>query len=273
MELCKRKSSKFASLFRMTSWYHTRCSQLVTSVIDVQGDYLPQNITVAIRDFWNFGVRYCCQEQEHCYFWASTRQLCEWFSPCVHLPVTPVSLYSRHGIIIKFTGVITIDKSDVHAKGEGQRSKVTVTEVKTQFSCFWTVTPFWWCNDAQSLMWHRRGAPCFFKVIHQISRSQWVNSVPPYVRKLHFMYEAIRTSGKCRWNIYHTSSKCRWSIYRTSRKRRGTLRIVHKVERSSPTVKVTWDKKSPILTRIGRFWTVTSVWIHQWLSNDAQSLK
>ena len=50
------------------------------------------------------------------------------------------------------------------------------------------------------------------------------------------MYEAIRTSGKCRWNIYHTSSKCRWSIYRTSRKRRGTLRIVHKVERSSPTV-------------------------------------
>ena len=66
--------------------------------------------------------------------------------------------------------------------------------------------------------------------------SQWVNSVPPYVRKLHFMYEVIRTSGKYRWNIYRTSSKCHWSIYRTSRKRRGTLRIVHKVERSSPTV-------------------------------------
>ena len=69
-----------------------------------------------------------------------------------------------------------------------------------------------------------------------VSYAQWVNSVPPYVRKLHFMYEAIRTSGKCRWNIYRTSSKCRWSIYRKSRKRRGTLRIVHKVERSSPTV-------------------------------------
>ena len=66
--------------------------------------------------------------------------------------------------------------------------------------------------------------------------SQWVNSVPPYVRKLHFMYETIRTSGKCRWNMYRTSSKFRWSIYRTLRKRRGTLRIVHKVERSSPTV-------------------------------------
>ena len=32
------------------------------------------------------------------------------------------------------------------------------------------------------------------------------------------------------------SSKCRWSIYRTSRKRRGTLRVAHKVLRSSSTV-------------------------------------
>ena len=28
-----------------------------------------------------------------------------------------------------------------------------------------------------------------------------------------------------------------------------------------------------ILTQIGRFWTVTPVWIHQWLRNYAQSLK
>ena len=45
------------------------------------------------------------------------------------------------------------------------RSKVMVTEVKTQFSRFWTVSRFWihiwrW-NDAQSLMSHRRGAPLF----------------------------------------------------------------------------------------------------------------
>ena len=70
----------------------------------------------------------------------------------------------------------------------------------------------------------------------RLAISQWVNSVPAYVQKLHFIYEAIRTSGKCHWNMYRTPSKCRWSIYRTSRKRRGTLRIVHKVERSSPTV-------------------------------------
>ena len=37
--------------------------------------------------------------------------------------------------------------------------------------------------------------------------------------------------------------------------------------------KVTRDKKSPFLTRIGGFWTVTRVWIYWWLWNDAQSLK
>ena len=36
--------------------------------------------------------------------------------------------------------------------------------------------------------------------------------------------------------------------------------------------KVTWDRKSPILTRIVRFQTVTPVWIHRWLWNDAQCL-
>ena len=37
--------------------------------------------------------------------------------------------------------------------------------------------------------------------------------------------------------------------------------------------KVTWDNKSPILTRIGRFQTVTLVFIHWWPWHDAQSLK
>ena len=37
--------------------------------------------------------------------------------------------------------------------------------------------------------------------------------------------------------------------------------------------KVTRDNKSTILTRIESFRTVTLVWIHRWLWNDAQSLK
>ena len=46
--------------------------------------------------------------------------------------VTPFWLCSHHRIIMKFSGVITSDRSDVHAKGQGQRSKVKVTEVTTQ---------------------------------------------------------------------------------------------------------------------------------------------
>ena len=86
------------------------------------------------------------------------------FSPCSH-----------HRIIMKFSGAITIVRSDVHAKGQGQRSKVKVTEVNTQLSRFRTPTPVWihigrW-NHAHSWKQHRRGALLFFKVIRQISTS------------------------------------------------------------------------------------------------------
>ena len=120
-------------------------------------------------------------------FLAATKQLYEWFSPSVclsvrlsvcpsvRLSVTPFWLCSHHPIIMKFSGVITSDKSDVHAKGQGQRSKVKVTEVTTQLNRFRTVTPvwihIWWWDDAYSLIMLRRGALLFFKVIHQISRS------------------------------------------------------------------------------------------------------
>ena len=76
---------------------------------------------------------------------------------------------------MKFSGVITIEKSDVHAKDQGQTSKVNVTEVKTQFSRCRTVIPVWiyiWLwNDAQRLMLLRRVVLLFFKVICQIPRS------------------------------------------------------------------------------------------------------
>ena len=112
-------------------------------------------------------------------FLAATKQLYKWYfpsvCPSVHPSVTPFWLCSHHRIIMKFSGVITNDKSKVHAKGQGQRSKVKVTEVTTQLNRFRTVTPvwiiIWWWNDAYSLMLLRRGALLFFKVIRQISRS------------------------------------------------------------------------------------------------------
>ena len=54
--------------------------------------------------------------------------------------VTPLPQCSCHRIIMKFSGIITMDKSDVHAKGQGKRSKVKATEVKIQLSCFRTIT-------------------------------------------------------------------------------------------------------------------------------------
>ena len=91
----------------------------------------------------------------------------------VCLSITPFWLCSHHRIIMKFSAVITKDQGNVHAKGQGQRSKVT--EVTTQLNRFRTVTPvwihIWWWNETYSLMLLRRGALLFFKVIRQISRS------------------------------------------------------------------------------------------------------
>ena len=115
----------------------------------------------------------------HHHFLAATKQLYEWYflSVClsVCLSVTPFWLCSHHCIIMKLSGVITKDQGNVHAKGQGQRSKVKVTEVTTQLSRFRTVTSVWihiwrW-NDTYSLILLRRGALLFFKVIRQISRS------------------------------------------------------------------------------------------------------
>ena len=132
---------------------------------------------------WSLSIKVWFHEKKTCDFLAATKQLYDWFSPSVclsvcpsvRLSVTPFSPCSHHHIIMKFSGVITNDKSDVHAKGRGQRSKVKVTEVNTQLNRFRTVTlvwiHIWWWNDAYSLMMLRRGALLFFKVIRQISRS------------------------------------------------------------------------------------------------------
>ena len=139
-----------------------------------------------------FIIPYQQLSRTHCNIWhshiflAATKQLNEWYfylpkfdflsvrlSVC--LSVTPFWLCSHHHITMKFSGVITTDQGNVHAKGQGQRSKVKVTEVTSQLSRFRTVTPvwihIWWWNDTYSLMLLRRGALLFFKVIHQISRS------------------------------------------------------------------------------------------------------
>ena len=84
---------------------------------------------------------------------AVTKQLYEWFSPSVCDIFSPCS---HHRIIMNFSGVITNETGDVHAKGQGQRSKVNVTEVKTPCSRYRLLTHIWihiwWRNNAQCLM-------------------------------------------------------------------------------------------------------------------------
>ena len=53
----------------------------------------------------------------------------------------------------------------------------------------------------------------------------------------------------------------------------GTGEMACFFSRSSVIFQVHTDKKSPIWSRTGRFRTVTLVWIHKWLWNDARSLK
>ena len=83
----------------------------------------------------------------------------------VRLSVTPFWLCSHHHIIMKSSGVVTNDKSDVHAKGQGQRSKVKVPEVNTQLNRFRTVTPVWIHYDDEMMhiaWWYLREVPyCF----------------------------------------------------------------------------------------------------------------
>ena len=144
--------------------------------------------------------------------------------PSVCPSVTPFWLCSHDRIIMKFSGVITSDRSDVHAKGQGQRSKVKVTEVNTQLSHFRTVTPvwiqIWWWNDAQSLMLLRRGALLFLAATKQLNEWYFPSvrlSVRPSVCDTFltmfpssYHHEIFRSCYQ--WQMWHPSKKSRSEV-------------------------------------------------------------
>ena len=80
---------------------------------------------------WNHFVKfsYPFKSKQHPTIWflAATKQLYDLFCPSVRPSVCPsvtsFSPCSHHRIIMKFSGVITMVRSDVHAKGQGQRSR------------------------------------------------------------------------------------------------------------------------------------------------------
>ena len=109
--------------------------------------------------------------------------------------VTPFSLWSFYCVVMKFSGVITIDKSVVHAKGPVSMSHGTKISTLTNWA-------FPECNS---------------RFDSELALKLWTK-----------------------------------------------LNIA--ISRSHGTI------KSPILTRFGRFWTVTPDWMNRYLWNDAQSL-
>ena len=170
---------KYPKVVQKLQWHDVTLGCQDDNLCCCQDDLFLQNGSIHIP-FSNHEILkiQTANNNQMCIVLAATKQLYEWFSLSVCLSVclsvTPFSLCS-YRIIMKFSWFFTNDRSDVHAKDQDQRSKVKVTEVKTQFSPFLTITPVWihiwrW-NYAQSLMWHRIGALLFFKVIHQMSRS------------------------------------------------------------------------------------------------------
>ena len=129
------------------------------------------------------------------------------------------------------------------------RSKVKVTEVKTQFSRFRTITPVWihvwWWNDAQSLILLRRGVVFFlmssvkfFKKSSILTHIGRFRSVTPVL-----IHQWLRNDAQAWSNIENVP----YCIWRSSVKCQGH----------------TGQKKSPILTGIEHFWAVTPVWLHR----------
>ena len=176
----------FSSYYHRPTWCPCKRSRSKVKVTEVMTPFSGfRTVTPVWIHIWQWNDAQCLMllRRGALLILAATKQLYKWYFPSVRPSVclsvcpsvTPFWLCSHHRIIMKFSGVITSDRSDVHAKGQGQRSKVKVTEVTTQLYRFRTVTPvwihIWWWNDAYSFIMLRRGALLFFKVISQISRS------------------------------------------------------------------------------------------------------
>ena len=146
-------------------------------------------------------------------------------------------------------------------KRSRSRSEVKVTEVKTQFSSFRTVTPIWihiWRrNDAQSLIWHK--PYCFPRssIKFQGHTGQKINDLDP-----NLAFPDCNSSLNWTW-LWNDAQRLKYHTRCTLLFFKGICQIA----RSNRTKKIT--DFDPTWC----FQTVTPVWIDQWLWNDAQSLK
>ena len=93
-------------------------------------------VILRLKFIWNLSPRVKLTINRHCFSCDQAGQTTLLF---VHPSVQLLQLFHNvfcHRIIMKFSALITIEKSDVHSKGQSQRWKVKVTEVKTNFVLF-----------------------------------------------------------------------------------------------------------------------------------------
>ena len=201
---------------------------------------------------------------------AATKQLFEWFSPSVRLSVRPsvrlsvkpFSLCSHHRIIMKFTAVITIDRSDVDARGQGHRSKVKVTEVQTilpQFDFFRSVTPVWKSQISMKLCTKFEVEKKRWPIVFQSHLS--IIKVTPDNKLL--ILTRIERFCAVTWVWFH---RCLWNDKPSLKKHRRDALMF---SRSSVKFQGHMGQIMLIFTRISCFRMVTPICIYWWLWNDA----
>ena len=141
-------------------------------------------------------------------------------------------------------------RSSVKLQGHTQQKIADFDRIEL----FRTVTQVWihrWIwNDAQILTQYRRGTLLFFKVIHQISMSHGTKNA----------------------DFFSPSLNSPMVLKRCTKLDMIWMGCTIEYQGHPSNFKVTQDNKSPILTQIERFRTITPVWIHRWIWNDTQSL-
>ena len=141
---------------------HTNCfyvGEIIHACPTLEGDF-SYSVFWCTQSFlgklWFPHTYYMPVLEEIAMFLAATKQLLEHIFLSVCLSVRPSVRHtiwhcSCPRIILQISGVIAIDRRDVHAKGQGQSARVKVAEVMTPFNRFRTVTPVWihicWSNE------------------------------------------------------------------------------------------------------------------------------
>ena len=178
-------------------------------------------------------------------FLAATKQLYKWYFPSVRpsvrlsvrLSVTPFWLCSHHRIIMKFSGVIISDKSDVHAKGQGQRSKVKVTEVTTQLE-------FKYDDEMMHMAW------C---CLEEVPYCFWRSSVK---FQGHTALKIVEFYPNWAFPDCNSNLNSPMAMKCCTKLETGKERCPIVFQDHPSNFKVTQYKTSPILNRIGRFRTI-----------------